>query len=93
MVRAVRYTVEVHLRRRRIMSACALSGTGSCSYWPCLADAPIAGGQVRPCSIQDRLVSRTDESSRGPVFGLASTGVMVGQAAGAILAGAVAQRH
>ncbi|MEO9151242.1 MAG: hypothetical protein ABI243_02485 [Lapillicoccus sp.] len=40
--------------------------------------------------LQERLVGATDASNRGQVFGLASTGLMVGQAVGAAIGGAVA---
>ena len=40
--------------------------------------------------LQERLVSHTDGQARGQVFGLQGTGLMVGQALGALLGGAVA---
>jgi predicted MFS family arabinose efflux permease len=40
--------------------------------------------------LQERLVSHTDGQARGQVFGLQGTGLMVGQAVGALLGGAVA---
>ncbi|MGO4601855.1 hypothetical protein [Terrabacter sp. 2YAF2] len=40
--------------------------------------------------LQERLVSHTDGQARGQVFGLQGTGLMVGQAFGALLGGAVA---
>lgn len=41
--------------------------------------------------LQERLVDRTDAGARGQVFGLNGTGLMVGQALGALLGGLVAQ--
>lgn len=41
--------------------------------------------------IQERLVCHTDPDARGQVFGLAGTGLMLGQAAGAMVAGTLAQ--
>jgi predicted MFS family arabinose efflux permease len=40
--------------------------------------------------LQERLVTHTDGQARGQVFGLQGTGLMVGQALGALLGGAVA---
>ena len=40
--------------------------------------------------MQERLVTHTDSEMRGQVFGLQSTGLMVGQALGALLGGAAA---
>jgi MFS family permease len=40
--------------------------------------------------LQERLVSHTDAQARGQVFGLQGTGLMVGQALGALLGGTVA---
>ena len=40
--------------------------------------------------LQERLVTHTDGRARGQVFGLQGTGLMVGQALGALLGGAVA---
>ena len=40
--------------------------------------------------LQERLVSHTDGQARGQVFGLQGSGLMVGQALGALLGGAVA---
>ncbi len=41
--------------------------------------------------LQERLITRTDPSSRGQVFGLNSTGLLAMQGIGAILAGSLAQ--
>ena len=41
--------------------------------------------------LQERLVRHTHESVRGQAFGLSGTGVMAGQALGALLAGGIAQ--
>ncbi|WP_141848150.1 MFS transporter [Lapillicoccus jejuensis] len=48
-------------------------------------------GYCASLPLQERLVHATDERERGQVFGLASTGLMVGQAVGAAIGGAVAQ--
>jgi MFS family permease len=51
----------------------------------------VAGfGYPAALPLQERLVSHTDEGSRGQVFGLSGTGMMVGQALGATIAGVVA---
>jgi len=51
-----------------------------------------SAGYPAALPIQERLVGHTDPGSRGQVFGLAGTGLMLGQSAGALIAGAVAQR-
>jgi MFS family permease len=47
-------------------------------------------GYAASLPLQERLVSHTDADMRGQVFGLQSTGLMVGQALGALLGGAAA---
>lgn len=49
-----------------------------------------AFGYPASLPLQERLVSHTAADSRGQVFGLAGTGLMVGQALGAAIAGGVA---
>jgi MFS family permease len=49
-----------------------------------------AFGYPAALPLQERLVDRTPKDSRGQVFGLAGTGLMVGQALGAAVAGGVA---
>ncbi|MDV3221302.1 MFS transporter [Intrasporangium sp.] len=52
----------------------------------------VAGaGFAASLPLQERLVERTEESARGQVFGVSSTGLLVGQAVGALLGGLVAQ--
>ena len=48
-------------------------------------------GYCASLPLQERLVTHTDDRERGQVFGLYSTGLMVGQAVGAAVGGAVAQ--
>ncbi len=48
-------------------------------------------GYCASLPLQERLVDATDERERGQVFGLYSTGLMVGQALGAAVGGAVAE--
>jgi MFS family permease len=50
-----------------------------------------AFGNAALLPLQERLVGQTREDVRGQAFGLSSTGLMVGQALGAVLAGAIAQ--
>ena len=57
--------------------AAALAGVASVGY---SASLPL----------QERLVTRTEEQARGQVFGLQGTGLMVGQAVGALLGGVTA---
>ncbi|MGN6688256.1 MAG: MFS transporter [Actinomycetales bacterium] len=57
----------------------------------CLLAALAASGYSAALPIQERLVAHTPPEARGQVFGLASTGLMLGQAAGALVAGTVAQ--
>lgn len=60
---------------------------------------PVAVGLIFVASIgyaaslplQERLVEHTDEDVRGQVFGLYSSGLMVGQAVGAAIGGAIAE--
>ena len=62
---------------------------------PSLACAAVlafvaSAGYSASLPLQERLVAHTDAESRGQVFGLQGTGLMVGQALGALLGGAVA---
>ncbi|TDU03371.1 putative MFS family arabinose efflux permease [Streptomyces sp. 846.5] len=50
-----------------------------------------AFGYAASLPLQERLVQQSPDEVRGQVFGLSSTGLMVGQAVGAALAGALAQ--
>ncbi|MFG2792781.1 MFS transporter [Streptomyces sp. NPDC048419] len=50
-----------------------------------------AFGYAASLPLQERLVRHTRDEVRGQVFGLSSTGLMTGQALGAVLAGALAQ--
>lgn len=50
-----------------------------------------SAGYAASLPLQERLVTHTDGDVRGQVFGLNSTGLMVGQGMGAVLGGAVAQ--
>ena len=50
-----------------------------------------SAGFAASLPLQERLVDHTESEARGQVFGLSSTGLMVGQAVGALLGGAVAQ--
>jgi MFS family permease len=60
---------------------------------PACALALVASfGYSASLPIQERLVGHTPGAARGQVFGLASTGLMLGQAVGAVVAGAIAQR-
>lgn len=60
--------------------------------WLACALALVASfGYPAALPIQERLVAHTPADARGQVFGLAGTGLMLGQAAGAIVAGALAQ--
>lgn len=64
-----------------------------------LPSMPYAAGLIFVASagysaslpLQERLVDHTEGAVRGQVFGLNGTGLMVGQAVGAVLGGAVAQ--
>ena len=49
-----------------------------------------SAGYSASLPLQERLVRHTDSQVRGQVFGLQGTGLMVGQAVGALLGGAVA---
>jgi predicted MFS family arabinose efflux permease len=49
-----------------------------------------SAGYSASLPLQERLVTHTDAEARGQVFGLQGTGLMVGQAVGALLGGAVA---
>jgi predicted MFS family arabinose efflux permease len=49
-----------------------------------------SAGYSASLPLQERLVTHTDSAMRGQVFGLQSTGLMVGQALGALLGGATA---
>ena len=49
-----------------------------------------SAGYAASLPLQERLVTHTDGDMRGQVFGLQSTGLMVGQALGALLGGAAA---
>jgi MFS family permease len=49
-----------------------------------------SAGYAASLPLQERLVTHTDGEMRGQVFGLQSTGLMVGQALGALLGGATA---
>ena len=49
-----------------------------------------SAGYAASLPLQERLVTHTDSEMRGQVFGLQSTGLMVGQALGALLGGAAA---
>lgn len=62
-------------------------GTGYAAGLACVASAGFAAS----LPLQERLVTHTDPAARGQVFGLNSTGLMVGQAVGAVLGGTVAQ--
>ncbi|WP_328424272.1 MFS transporter [Streptomyces sp. NBC_00443] len=50
-----------------------------------------AFGNAALLPLQERLVGQTREDVRGQAFGLSSTGLMVGQGLGAVLAGGIAQ--
>lgn len=61
------------------------------ALWPAAALAFLASfGYPAALPIQERLVRHTDPTTRGQVFGVSSTGLMVGQALGAVSAGALA---
>lgn len=60
--------------------------------WACLLAAVGAFGYSAALPVQERLVGHTPGDARGQVLGLAGTGLMLGQAVGALVAGAVAQR-
>lgn len=49
-----------------------------------------SAGYSASLPLQERLVTHTDAAARGQVFGLQGTGLMVGQAVGALLGGAAA---
>ncbi|MEW1951887.1 hypothetical protein [Terrabacter sp. NPDC080008] len=49
-----------------------------------------SAGYSASLPLQERLVTHTDGAARGQVFGLQGTGLMVGQAVGALLGGTVA---
>ncbi|GAB2763594.1 MFS transporter [Terrabacter koreensis] len=49
-----------------------------------------SAGYAASLPLQERLVTHTESGARGHVFGLQGTGLMVGQALGALLGGAVA---
>ena len=49
-----------------------------------------SAGYSASLPLQERLVTHTDAEARGQVFGLQGTGLMVGQAVGALLGGVVA---
>ena len=55
-----------------------------------LAGFVSAMGYAASLPLQDRLLRATGEESRGQTFGLAMNGMMIGQAAGAIVAGVLA---
>ncbi|GAB3888033.1 MFS transporter [Terrabacter terrigena] len=59
---------------------------------PCAAALAFvaSAGYSASLPLQERLVTHTDSEARGQVFGLQGTGLMVGQALGALLGGAVA---
>ncbi|MBF4163693.1 MFS transporter [Nocardioides acrostichi] len=48
-------------------------------------------GYCASLPLQERLVHTTDPANRGQVFGLAGSGLMIGQATGAALGGAIAE--
>ncbi|WP_208298634.1 MFS transporter [Streptomyces liangshanensis] len=64
---------------------------------PVVVAAALAGlsafGFSASLPLQERLVLLTREDVRGQAFGLAGTGLMVGQALGAVLAGGLAQLY
>lgn len=47
-------------------------------------------GYAATLPLQERLIDHTDSAVRGQVFGLCSSGMMIGQAVGALLGGALA---
>ncbi|GAA2992172.1 MFS transporter [Actinokineospora diospyrosa] len=53
--------------------------------------AVSAFGYAAALPLQDRLLEHTRDDVRGQAFGLSTTGLMVGQALGALLAGAMAE--
>jgi MFS family permease len=57
----------------------------------CLLALVASFGYPAALPIQERLIGHTDREARGQVFGLAGTGLMLGQALGAIIAGLIAQ--
>ncbi|MFM6849866.1 MAG: MFS transporter [Terrabacter sp.] len=59
---------------------------------PCAAVLAFvaSAGYSAGLPLQERLVAHTESEARGQVFGLQGTGLMVGQALGALLGGAVA---
>lgn len=58
----------------------------------CVLALVASFGYSASLPIQERLVGHTDHHARGQVFGLAGTGLMLGQAVGAVIAGGIAQR-
>lgn len=60
-------------------------------WWASALGFVASVGYSASLPLQERIVRLTDESHRGQAFGLAQTGMMVGQSVGAVCAGAVAQ--
>ena len=58
--------------------------------WAAVLALVASVGYSASLPLQERLVTHTDGEMRGQVFGLQSTGLMVGQAVGALLGGAAA---
>jgi len=56
----------------------------------CVLSAVAAFGYPAALPLQERLVENIDADVTGQAFGLASTGMMIGQSAGALIAGLVA---
>ncbi|CCH76698.1 Integral membrane protein [Nostocoides japonicum T1-X7] len=60
-------------------------------FWASLLGFLASVGYSASLPLQERIVRLTDPTHRGQAFGLAQTGMMVGQSIGAVGAGAVAQ--
>ncbi len=90
--------VPEHVRDRLIVPLRVVLGVGFLPFalhppvWlAALLAAAAAFGYPAALPLQERLVHETSDDVRGQVFGLYGTGLMVGQALGATIAGAVAQ--
>ncbi|GCB48493.1 MFS transporter [Streptomyces sp. NL15-2K] len=90
--------VPLALRDRLVLPLCVLLGVPFLLF-PLSPPVPVAAALVAlsafGCAallpLQERLVGRTHEDTRGQAFGLFSTGLMVAQGLGAALAGGIAQ--